>query len=156
MSDVQCHITRQWQSQRELSSWPLTVAVPSGRFWRMDVSLINKLLIRLWAWFTHLLPRNILKIVWGSDMHLPCIRFIHFHARLKPDPIYLSFFFLTLFGICFQNPIWVSQGCYWLSMCCSSPSPQEISPQIHCQMGLQKAEDELNLKCLHLLPHAKP
>ena len=58
---------------------------------------------------------------------------------------YLYLFFWTLFGICIQNPIWVSQGCYQLSLCWSSPSPQELSPQIHCKVGLRKAEAELEM-----------
>lgn len=82
---------------------------------------INKLLIRLWAWFTHLLSRNISKTAWGSYMHFACIGVIHFHARLSLNlfcPSGFFFFFLTkiLSGICIQNSIWVSQGCYWLSV----------------------------------------
>lgn len=45
LRDIHRHITRQWQSQHELSSWLFPMVVPSGRFWRMDISLITSFLL---------------------------------------------------------------------------------------------------------------
>ena len=43
LRDVHCRITRQWQSRQELSSCLFPMAVPSGRFWTVDISLITSL-----------------------------------------------------------------------------------------------------------------
>lgn len=62
---------------------------------------INRLPVRLWAWFTHLLSRNVLKIVWGSVGIPHAFDFYRFMLGLSLTwcayPLLLLFFKLTFY-----------------------------------------------------------